>query len=196
MGRSGGASGCAAAGPRATAHFPPPKFNPSSGPGGPDQNELAWSAHCMGLETTRNQSSELSNSTMIPRMPSMRCCPPNTIEAVVSAQRVFSTGVALMAGAFGVAHPPNRAVSHEDAPQVCLRGKTHLQSMHHKKIRPHNTIPGPKPQKTVTLHGPPEKGIATFHSPKNCGNTTSCCSEKHIALARGVCLCGLGGHNQ
>ena len=36
---------------------------------GPDQDELAWPAPCMVLETTsRNQSSELSSSTMIPQM--------------------------------------------------------------------------------------------------------------------------------
>ena len=100
--------------PSATAHFPPPKYNRSRSffpffwTGGPDQNELAWPAHCMGLETTRNRDSGLSNSAMIPRMPSMRCCLPNTIGAAVSARRVFSTCVALMAGAFGVAHPPIR----------------------------------------------------------------------------------------
>ena len=36
---------------------------------GPDQDELAYPAHCLVLETTsRNQGLELSSSTVIPQM--------------------------------------------------------------------------------------------------------------------------------
>ena len=34
---------------------------------------------------------------------------------------------------------------------------------------PNNTIPSPKSQKTLDLHGPPEKGTTRFHRCKSCG---------------------------